>query len=425
MKLTDRFRSHLLLSRRGQPKPTNRNFNVIAQKAIDTFASVTAEKSSNAVKVDGWPAYVHLYRFGSEVCTCKRQDQFMAEPVEDFVADNAGSPRVVDRPNSGPVTSFVLRGDFAETAGGAVLRPDLQTQDVNPANEMLFDTDVDVFDAESVDIATTLAGYSTLDDKPCGVCGATGFIDTYMWASGARLLLLPNAAIDLSDAEVNTGTRPHSLDVTTGGEVIWEVEIPAYFEAVELWRVKDNTEKVKEVRLFTQLPGGVWTALDYDVFDYLKGTGGKVKFKAQAQSDCADDIIMFTHAEIYIRTVPLPYCQFPQLDRDVTGATLESLLNTSFEIDPRIGPISRRTIIEIPRMGRMWFVTSLSGKQTANGFVFNVSGQAQVVQPNMPVYALAMQARWQGLNLRGHSNVQISAPNRKLALPPTPGGSRA
>jgi hypothetical protein len=304
MRMTDRFPSSVALQQKyGRPRPTNRDFNTTAQRAVDTLATAAAEKTSNAVKVDGWPAYVHMYRFGSKVCTCK------ANPYVETPAGTAPDTSTIVRDGGTgiagttaprPRTTFVLRGEFPETSLNDARRSDLQTFGPDNSEDVAFDGNVDEFRPEDIDVNNVLSTYSTLDDKPCGICGASGFIDTYQWMSGHKILLLPDDA-SIANGEINTNTRPHSIDLYKGGYAEWASEIPAYFTEVDVWRVRDNMAVPKEVKLKVDLTGtgnGPWSALSPNVFDGLKGTGGKVVFRAEAVNINDDEVAMFSHAEV-------------------------------------------------------------------------------------------------------------------------------
>jgi hypothetical protein len=416
MRLSGRFTSPVMLRNKGRRVPNNTGFGTIAQKAVDTLSTVMAQRSNNSMALDGWPVYIHRWRNGGIVCTCKTKAPSAEDPydtnlrvTEDLNSELPGHP-----PFTAPAMKMrvQLRGDGVED-NPKINRSDMQSMNVNKNTlDTLFDTDVDNFPEEPLDIATSLASYATMDDKPCGICAGTGFIDTYQWVSGLRFILIPETAEFDQNTTVNTDTRPHSFDVEGANSVYWTIQVPAYFVGLEIWRVRDNIDLAPELRLTVDLTGtgdGPWNPLTVNAFDSLMGVGGAVIVRAQATNAAIDDISMFTHVEIYLKTSELPFCQFPQLDRDINGSTLEALLNVSYELEPRIGGIPRQSIIESPGHARLWFVTQASNKQTAKGFVFNVSGTVQVVQPNMPMYSLSFFPRWQGKNLTSFTAVETKA----------------
>lgn len=413
MRIGGRFTSSMLPSTRKKVKTVNAGFNATAQKAVDTLATVVAERTAQSLPVDGWPVIVHRFRNGGSVCTCKTKPETSNPFDTDLTisAEGAGSSSG-DGFTTPNLTTFVtLRGDGV-VSNPKIDRSTLQTNAVNTnTTAMLFDDTVDSFPEMPLDLGESLAAFSTLDHKACGVCGGTGFTDSYQWASGARLLLLPATATIGALTSVNMDTRPHSIDVQGGGVVYWTVALPAYFEGLEIWRARDNTELAPEVALAVDLTGsgnGPWTPLSITCFDALKGVGGQVIVRATANAD-SSETVMFTHVELYLRTNKLPYCQFPQLDRDLNGSTLESLLNVNFEIDPKVGALSRKSLIEVIGQSRMWYVTQTSNKQTAKGFTFNITGSVQGVQPNMPMYSLSFYPRWAGKNPQSFTGIDPAA----------------
>lgn len=417
MRLSGRFTSPTMLENKARRvKPNNAGFNKIAQKAVDTMSTVMAERSNNSIPVDGWPVYVHRWRNGGTVCTCKSKNKEESDPlavdlhIQDGLNaelqsfDNLAAPAMKMR--------VQLRGDGVGD-NPRINRNDLQSSPVNTNTlDVLFDTSVDDFPEEPLNISTSLASFATMDDKPCGICAGTGFIDTYQWISGARFVLIPSNATFDANTAINTSTRPHSFDITGCNSIYWTVQIPAYFLNLEVWRTRDNMDLVPEIQLTIDITGtgnGPWLPITVNVLDSLQGIGGKVTIQARAIKSTSEDITMFTHVEIYLKTTELPFCQFPQLDRDINGSTLEALLNVNFELEPRVGAIPRQSVIENPGQARLWFVTQTTSKQTAKGFVFNVSGQTQIVQPNFPMYALAMYPRWSGKNLQNFTGIETKS----------------
>jgi hypothetical protein len=411
MRIAGRFTNSMSPSTRKRVKTVNSGFNKTAQRAVDTLATVAAEKTAQALPVDGWPVIVHRYRCGGDVCTCKTKTVDAPNPfstdleIDDTLNQEVGGFDAFTQPSLRTVVQ--LRGDGV-ASNPKIDRNTLQSNPVNTnTNDMLFDDTVDSFPEMPTDLASSLAAYSTLDHKPCGLCGGTGFTDSYQWVSGQRILLTPAMARRDANSIINTDTRPHSLDITGPNSVYWTVEIPAYFEALELWRARDNIDLATEVALTLDATGtgdGPWTPFSVTCLDALKGKGGKIVVRATAKAN-NDETVMFTHVELFLRTNALPYCQFPQLDRDINGSTLEALLNVNFEIDPKVGALPRKTLIECVGMARLWYVTQTSNKQTAKGFVFNITGQCQVVQPDMPFYSVAFYPRWAPKNHTAHNGI--------------------
>lgn len=431
-------------------EPSNEDFNAIAQKAVDTLATVTARKTTNALKVDGWPVIVHRYRQGGHVCTCKLADaagkdgKNPREPVDLYDTDLNITDRETDISPDGrskPSLSmrFNLRGNESGTIGNRtqqsnndqsavnvrkILHSDMPLKDPPVVTtDVDFDRSIENFPLENLDTFTAIALFNSMDDKPCGVCAGTGFVDSYQWVSGQKFTLLPANVIfsNPENGEVNTATRPHSIDLFGEGACTWALKIPAYFEQLDVWRVRDNIERASDITLSVDITGtgvGPWLPLSHTVFDPLKTTGGKVIVKATPRNASSDDITMFTHIDLFLRTNELPYCQFPQLDRDINGSTLEALLNVNFEIDPAVGLLTRQSVIEAVGMSRLWFITSITEKRTAKGYIFNITGNVQVVQSNFGLMALSFYHRWSGKNPNTYQGIALQStagfPNRDV-----------
>jgi hypothetical protein len=389
-------------------KAVNEHFAHVAQQAVDTLATAAVNKSRNALLVDSFPCNIYRFQLGAIPCTCKGRvapvpDDLIHSPhdlnqrVEDGVTPEYLSPN-----------SFKAKATFRGRPNGAsnerrLFKADMpNNQDLNN-NNVNNNFDTEVGDSPEVDLESLpiLGTFPSLDEKPCGICAGTGFVDSYPWISGHRYVLRPHQA-DLGQfAQINTNTRPNSIDIDGDNFVTWTITIPAYFEFLDAWRVRDNLEPAPEIALLADITGtgnGPWLPLCVNIFDPLRGTGGNVIIKAQTIGANANDVTMFTHVDLYLRTTELPRCAFPQLDRDISGDTLEALINTSLEVDPAIGTLTRQTIIENIGQARLWFVTQATNSQTANGYIFHIAGQVQLVQPAMAVYALAMFPRWASRN---------------------------
>lgn len=388
----------------GLTKAVNSGFAGTAQKAIDTLAVAAADKSRNAIAVDSFEVNLYRYGPGSIKCTCKERSSPLENPAEEdphetglHIHDEL-SPEY--QTPSGLTTKAVvnLRPDGLDDEH-MLYKDDLPSRNQPPLQQpgVTFDNELSDKPEQNLDDLPFISLFPSMDEKACGLCGGSGFIDTYRWASGMRLLLLPRHADLGSHATINTSTRPYSIDIRGPNYVRWTVRIPAYFEQLDVWRVRDNVENEGQVRLTVDLTGtgnGPWQKLSTSIFDTLKGTGGKVMIQATAWQADNDDITMFTHGELFLLLTRRPRAQFPQLDRDLSASSVESLINTQFEIDPAVGAMSRQTLIEAIGQSRMWFVTQITNKQTTRGFVFNIGGQVQVVQPAMALYALSMFPRF-------------------------------
>jgi hypothetical protein len=427
MRMTNTGRSaaaRALLPRQIGPriKAVNEHFGHIAQAAIDTLATAAVNKSRNAIAVDSFPCNIHRYQMGSIPCTCKGRiaqlpDEFIY-PAHDtqMRTEDGGTPEYLS-PNSVKLKAKIYSRPDGVSDQHKLFKGDLPlNQDLNNSTiETNMDTQVGDMPELDFDNLPILGTFPALDEKQCGICAGTGFIDSYIWTSGHRYILRPEHANLGAYAEINTNTRPHTIDIRGNNSVTWTIKIPAYFEYLDVWRVRDNVEIAPELALTVDITGtgdGPWLPLSVGVFEPLKGTGGDVIIMASA-FDATDNntMTMFSHVDLYLRTTQLPGCQFPQLDRDINGSTLEALINTNMEVDPIIGTLSRRTIIENIGQARLWFVTQASNKQTARGFIFNISGQVQIVQPTMSVYALAMFPRWASHNPTSwRGGLQLQAP---------------
>lgn len=392
----------------GRSKAINSGFAQTAQKAIDTLATAAADKSRNAIMVDGFEVNLFRYHTGSIVCTCKDRVSYLPGPSASSDPHQTGL-QVVDTGNPEYQSPVGIKSHAVSK-----VRPDgisdehnlykddlpIQRRDKNPLDTVF---DINVSDSPEVnfDDLPMYGAFPSIDTKMCGICGGTGYVDSYKWASGKRYTLLPADADLGAFAEINTTTRPHSVDIRGTNSVTWLVNIPAYFECLDVWRVRDLIAPETNVRLTIDITGtgnGPWLAMSTSVLNPLQGTGGPVIIKATAVGASDDDVTMFTHVDLYLRTSCRPRAQFPQLERDLSPSSLESMINTQFEIDPAVGMLTRQTLIECIGQARLWFVTQISNKQTARGYIFNVTGQVQVIQPAMSLYGMALYPRFAQVN---------------------------
>lgn len=369
------------------PIPQNRGMAATAQAAIDIAATVAARRSAEAIKVDGYPVYVHKYGSGSVRCSCQgAKSAQINEPRTGVLSD---SGRIDDVLN--PSMTVHLRGRAnANSQIDEAEFFDLPEMDKRPEtfNDTSFDQN-DPGNGEPIDdILDNL--FPTLDGKRCGICGGTGYEDSYKWISGIKYNLTVRNVHDYRNNLLNAETRPYSFELGGGSYILWRLDVPAYFIGIDRWKTMDNMDLDNSLLVEVDLGlGAGFAPINNNSFDLLKGQGGSVTIRVTPKNSNPEQVTAFTHIVIWLQTVELPYAQFPQLDRDINPSTVESLINTQFEIEPHVGALTRKTTLESPAQGRMWYVSSITNKQTSKNYVFNIQGSVTVIQPTSSLYGLA------------------------------------
>lgn len=411
------------------PLPQNRGMSRIAQAAIDTLATVAVRKSVEAIRTDAWPVYCHVSQNGSDLCSChKDKGGLSAESVDanddlSLIVEDTLSPE--DSINGQSFkTSVRLRGFGVQDN---LLESNTSNKPAKPKIEDLtspglVDTSIDgnYPPQPDSDFSDILSIFPSLGQKQCGICGGAGYVDAWRWVSGQKLFLLPEYADYFGGVAIDKSTRPWTAafsDDRPDTYLQWTVDIPAYFIQFEAVKIKDNvtlcTEFIFEARdpaILNDNDPLAWARFDNVFIQPYVNTGIrdlKVRIRMKSRKLQSGTYASLTHGEVWIKTNELPYCQFPQIDRDIQGGTLEALISTQFEIDPGVGRLSRGSLIENPNQGRMWLVSQVTNKETSKRYVFNVAGVVTVLSSTDAPYGLAMVPRFSGKSPRHWRGVEV------------------
>lgn len=372
--------------------PNNRGMSQVAQRKIDELSVSAARRSAEAIRTDGWRAILWIKNPQAQLhCNCRSpvvtvQSEINREASEDetfshedveynagVFVDNEENSFSVLFGNYGTASDNNTSGNpggIPDTREGPTLDADDPTTNLS-REEPITDQDVD-------DILSSLFP-GVYEGTPCQICCGTGKVNGMRYAYGDRkLLMVGDYGIDykLVNTIVDTSQSPHRFVFNSSTSYVeWEWSIPPYFESVDGVRIRDNDEVLPldlEIYINNQ-----WIPFSTAYIEALKGAGGTIRLRITAS-----EIKQFSHAEMLIRTVPYAMVQFPQLQRDVGGDVVEALIQTEFEVEPSVGALSRGTIIEVPEMGRLFMVTSVTNKMTAKNVIFGIVGSARVIQPS-------------------------------------------
>lgn len=407
--------------------PQSRGMSNIAQRKIDQLAVMAARRTAEAVRVDGWPVHVWVRNSQATIqCSCRAGSTIEPQTNLDISpeAGEVGPVEGADRPSvfmdrepgalgiswngrgvdAGGFSSNVLGDTTPEffAPGSKIVSGDGRTP-----TQIVPTTEFTELDGELV--ANQTAGAGLADDNwdeafaslfpfindatPCLICGGTGKVNSLRYVSGIRFLLRasdPYMEPKLSLAEVDRTKKPHVFRfIKKTGTVEWTWTIPPYFESIAAVRIRSNEDTLPlDLQVYS---GGSWVTFASSYVDALKGTGGALRLRV-----IGSEIEEFTHVELLLRTVQAPYAQFPQLQRDTGGDTVEALVQSDFEIDPEVGFLTRGTLIEVPDMGRVFLVTTVTNKITSKKFLFGVTGNVRVVQPTEALAKFGLVLSWQG-----------------------------
>lgn len=419
--------------------PMNRGLSQIAQEALDSFATQAARKSVEAIAVDSWPVYVHRIGPGTQICSCRKEDdrEYFEGKGLNTLDKNRGIEESFATPEDGILgrnsykTTVRLRGHgnhdstLKTTNGRSDYTP---TFDDLTQTETITQADVDGnYPAQPNDDFSDLVSMFPSLASQCAICGGIGMRDEYEWVSGTKILCVAETMEADGNVTIDRSTKPWSIVMPSDNIqnfAQWIIDIPAYHMGLEIIRVRDNmklsTEFIVEARNPLQSDedaGDAWVRFNQAFLTpYLttgiRGLRVRVRLKPSRVAENADAV--FTHLEIWIRANELPRCQFPQIDRDNQGGSGDSLIMTEFEIDPGVGKLGRGSLIENPAMGRMFIVTGIVPKETSKRYVFNVTGRLTLVSPSDGPYGLAAKPRFSGQDSKHWRGAERSTLSRGL-----------
>lgn len=385
----------------------NRNANIIdsnrgmakfAQDEIDRNVVTTARKVAEAIQVDGHPVRVYVRNWQASIpCSC-RDDSGSVETPEapsygTFETLNESDDDTVNavRPNVFQDAEDTFSALF-KTGG---MRADSTVSGNPDIPDTSFDASLEADDAtfheeggiESEDLSSIFQALFPflISGSSCQICGGTGRVDGFRCVGVERHVFHANSGdFMMNRSEIDRRAKPARFQFNDRNSyVYWDLEHTPYFSGVLAARVRDND---KELPMCLQVNvGNEW--VDYTPDLIARGTTGQT-LRVFPGDDIADftngDMPGFTHVDVYLQTAGPFFVQLPQFDRE-SANNIESLITVEFELDPRVGEITKGSLLEIPGIARTLLVTRATNHKSSKGYVYRITGQGIVTQPSDPM----------------------------------------
>jgi len=391
--------------------PQNRGLAQRAQEKVDQLANTVGRKTVESIRVDGHP--IRLWNRqprGGIPCSCAASDPRRVpdelSPLTPGLAPGMpeNTPSNLDavfddasrRVTPGSGLQLKLRNssvlNMRDEAEVPLPEPEIPTAgspelDASPLTDQSVHVDPEFDDMITGDFADLL-GLVSGDVKVCGLCYGTGFVDGYRYSAGQRIVLESrclgtNTTMYLNGVDVDESAKPNVFRCNLPNQfVVWKTELPAFIECEGI-RVMNNTADVTDAFLIEFQPLGIsgWFSVpDPSWINMLAGSW--VQFRVSPRNGSLDDAIqVFTHVDIVLRQRDQIYAQMPQIERMLNLDSTEALINTDFEIEPTVSTVYRESLIEYPRRGLLFRITSVVNAETAKGILYGIKGNMRVVQP--------------------------------------------
>jgi hypothetical protein len=365
-------------------QPVNSGYSNVVQNEIDNLVASQAHRSSEAVQVDGHVCYVWAYQKGSKKCICKTSK---LPKVDDFAVSDTTNINTIHVTNSQdskihPTIRLkdMFDGQQTELQDKYLdMKPVITSEDDDVMeSEMILDDELDGNTYENLEDEVYAWLTGTSGKNPCGICGGSGYLDSYVIRGSERIILDINSA---SFSGEILDSVPPSVSLKSGDIIAWKLEIPYYWVSYR-YRVRNNyIDSLPNVEIKRE-SDLTWVELIFvDLNDY-RGETVDVRLYS-------DYPFTVSHCEFLFNTVEPFRVQLPQFDRDLGDEnTIEALINTSFELDPTVGKIPRKTLIDIPNLCRMFKTTTVNNKETSKLALWNISGSCRVIQIAEPEFLL-------------------------------------
>lgn len=375
--------------------PANTGLNLIAQTRLDNTIARANAKQQNSLSVDAILFYVWRRNWGGLPCTCvgHKRSSNSVDTLPSFSDDVNANRRqfqpaenTMYSPESGELTSFQIEtNNFDSVALDIQEDPEKALDFAESLDDAENDLGADALlehlsqPVDEEKLARLVAGISSGavyggDKTKCGICYATGYREGYTLYNGQRFILDFSGVqpFQLNNADINYESRPYLATLSSGNSsIVWTVDLPPYFNQWVDFRVSNNLKDARGV-IFEIYLNGTWTEITLAILESLKGTDNvntQVRVRRNPDLPLDADVVL-THAELTcMYGVPL-IGQMPQLPITLTYETLQPIISTTIEMSPKVGNLSRESIIQDSKTDLLWKVNEVTGNQTSINQVY-------------------------------------------------------
>lgn len=410
-----------------------------ADKRLDATVDAYAAKFKTALAVDGNPAFIFNKMKGITPCTCRGMQNLAG-----YGRHESGSTGHETKTGAISVHSPNHRSaPMIDTSAGKVMLIDdlLETNQLDsfftqknnyPVVSKISGKDdegytddpaYDILDALSASSGMESVTYSgngdpmqdilnatnlgnstnfpyTANMVSCPICFGAGYVDTWQLYNGQRLCLDASNRFNFdiyNDVEIDE-QQPALFSVRERSFIVWRnVGLPLSWRLVlrlALFKGTDQLPQDSYQLYFTTPFSSVKQPLDYNVLKQLNNgnilrQSNKLDIYLESRSE---EPLTFTHLEFLFSLGEPTRMQIPEMNVPYEGEYVDYNLNATFETSSDIEAKENSYIVEA-KYKRVWKVTSINRKLSANGKSFGYSIEVRAIQ--------SYEKQWGNMNVFG------------------------
>lgn len=405
--------------------PSNKGIANIAQNKMQQVVGQANRRHLEALSVDPLNLFVWIKQRSGRFCSCqgskgtglsvfdKRENESKANiPDSKLITSDTNEinlswnkPKLVEPvvSSSAPLSTaeeYLLKKyyniDNPSEVSDEVLQ--LNKNSLNGDQGLPTDQDIlnaldDVVSPSEQALMKQLNGVSIAggDKTKCGICFGTGYTDGYQLHNGKRYVLDALNAVDNNGFILNKNNYPYTLEsnLNSNNYIIWNLEIPTYFESFLNFYIRNNFKDTSGVfELFLRVKGdSTWTSQE-DIGLFVNNRNGQsskleVMLKPKEVINNTIDVnrlFKLTHIELYFQLSKLPLGSMPNLNKSTQWEIFDVLLNQNMEVEASVIGLDRECVICEDKFGYAWKVVDCEKLSTSFGQVFNWNLQVRLIQ---------------------------------------------